>query len=83
MEGIPEPARLAPQASQTNSEPSAAVRSRLARVALAAWVNVDPDQLPADKIWIEHPNDHNRQAWDRVVAAVIAAHATPLPEPPK
>lgn len=48
-------------------------RSRLARIALAAWVNVEPDALPADKMWIEHPNDVNRQAWDRVVAALSAA----------
>ena len=53
-------------------------RSNLARVALAAWVNVDPDQLPADKMWIEHPNDVNRQAWDRVIEAVTAEYKAAL-----
>lgn len=48
-------------------------RSPLARIALAAWVNVDPDKLPPEKAWIEHPNDDNRQAWERVIAAVLAA----------
>lgn len=48
-------------------------RSRLARVALAAWVNVSPDQLPAAQMWVEHPSDANRQAWDRVVRALSEA----------
>jgi len=47
--------------------------TRLARIALAAWVNVRPDQLPAAQEWINHPSDHNRQAWERVVAALYAA----------
>lgn len=55
-------------------------RARLAKIALAAWVNVDPDKLPAEKMWIEHPNDLNRQAWDRVVGAIIAA-APPSTDP--
>jgi hypothetical protein len=45
-------------------------RTRLAKVALAAWVNVDPDKLPAEKMWIEHPSDENRKAWDRVIEAL-------------
>ena len=49
-------------------------RSPLARLALAAWANVRPDQLPDDKAWIEHPNDANRQAWDRVVLALFEAY---------
>jgi hypothetical protein len=49
------------------------VRSPLARIALAAWVNVDPDKLPPEKMWIEHPSDENRKAWDRVVSALAAA----------
>lgn len=49
-------------------------RSHMARIALAAWVNVRPDQLPAEKMWIEHPKDDNRQAWERVCEAVIAEH---------
>lgn len=47
-------------------------RSDLAKIALAAWVNVRPDQLPAEKMWIEHPNDENRKAWDRVIHAILA-----------
>jgi hypothetical protein len=39
---------------------------------LAAWVNVAPDQLPSDKEWIEHSNDHNAQAWKRVGLAAQA-----------
>lgn len=46
-------------------------RTNLSRIALAAWVNVRPDQLPAEKMWIEHPNDDNRQAWDRVIGAIL------------
>lgn len=48
-------------------------RSDLAMIALAAWVNLTPDQLPQEKMWIEHPNDDNRQAWDRVVLALFKA----------
>jgi hypothetical protein len=47
-------------------------RSRLARIALAAWVGVKPEQLPAEKMWIEHPNHDSRKAWDRVIAAILA-----------
>lgn len=47
-------------------------RSRLAKIALAAWVNVSPEQLPQEKMWIEHPNHESRQAWDRVVNAILA-----------
>lgn len=47
-------------------------RTDTAKAALAAWVGVRRDQLPADKMWIEHPNDLNRQAWDRVIAAIEA-----------
>lgn len=45
-------------------------RSEFARIALAAWVNVPVDQLGPEKVWIEHPNDLNRQAWDRVINAL-------------
>lgn len=48
-------------------------RSRLARIALAAWCNIDPESLPAEKMWIEHPNNESRMGWDRVVEAVAAA----------
>lgn len=47
-------------------------RTHLARVALAAWVGVTPDQLPPEKQWIEHPNHDSRKAWDRVIEALRA-----------
>ncbi|MBO9710518.1 MAG: hypothetical protein J7521_20145 [Caulobacter sp.] len=46
-------------------------RTNLARAALAAWCGVTPDKLPPEKAWIEHPDDLNRQAWDRVVSAIL------------
>lgn len=54
-------------------------RSDLARIALAAWANVRPDQLPDDLAWINHPNDLNRQAWDRVAAAIAEALSLQAP----
>jgi hypothetical protein len=48
-------------------------RGDLARIALAAWVNVRPDQMPDSLDWINHPNDLNRQAWERVAVAIAAA----------
>jgi hypothetical protein len=60
--------------SPPKAKPGPLTRSHLARVALAAWVNVKPDQLPQQLMWIEHPNDLNRQAWGRVVQAIIDAH---------
>lgn len=48
-------------------------RSDLAKIALAAWVGVRPDQLPPEKMWIEHPNHESRLAWDRVVTAIQEA----------
>lgn len=56
-------------------------RTHLAKVALAAWVNVPVDQLPQEKMWIEHPCDLNRQAWDRVVSAVLDAARAQGPGP--
>jgi hypothetical protein len=56
----------------TQSQDVGLERTRLAKIALAAWCNLDPDQLPPTKEWIEHPSDVNRQAWDRVVEAVSA-----------
>lgn len=47
------------------------VRSGLSRIALAAWCGVDPDKLPAEKMWVEHPNNASREAWERVVAAIL------------
>jgi hypothetical protein len=54
-------------------------RSRLAKIALAAWVGVSPDQLPAEKMWIEHPNHDSRKAWDRAIEALRVE----FQEPPK
>jgi hypothetical protein len=47
-------------------------RTELAKIALAAWVGVKPEQLPAEKMWIEHPNHDSRKAWDRVIDALRA-----------
>lgn len=48
-------------------------RSRMALVALAAWVGVEsPDQLPDHMDFMNHPNDLNRKAWERVAAAIEA-----------
>lgn len=50
-------------------------RSSLAKIALAAWCNVSPEQLPAERVWIEHPDDLNRQAWERVANAIWEEYA--------
>ena len=47
----------------------------LARIALAAWVNVRPDQLP--KEMQAHTCPATMQAWGRVAAAIRKATTEP------
>ena len=42
-------------------------RNSLALTMLCAWNNIPADQMPPE--WANHPNDQNRQAWERVAEA--------------
>lgn len=45
-------------------------RDELGLVALAAWLNVTPAELPQAPMFRNYPNNGTKEAWERVGAAV-------------